>query len=263
MKNQNDQKQSVVAIDGLSYVGKSTIARELANLTGYTYVNTGHMYRAVARLALKRNILPEDREKLVQLTQSADIRFQSTNGILRTMVNGEDWTHAVDEEQTIQFAPTIAAIPEVRNILTERQREYAQKDVIIMEGRDIGTIVFPHAQWKFFVSASFEVRAKRMYKRLPQEEKKKISIRDENFLQRLRALDHSDLSRTVAPLKKAEDAIEYDNSESPDEIEDAWILYYVMNMPKEFGKLIIYSRELVNKAREFKGKEGKIISGKH
>lgn len=258
-------KQNVIAIDGLSYVGKSTIAQSLAKLTQYSYINTGHMYRAVAKLALDRSIPAGDLERLLSMTRGMKIHFENSPVQPRTIVNGQDWTTAMDDDRTVRFAPQIAAIPQIRDILTEQQRAMAQKTTIIMEGRDIGTVVFPHAKWKFFVSASFEVRARRMYKRLPEELKAKISLNDIAFLDKLRLLDESDLNRPVAPLRRADDAIEYDNSESPTETEDALILFYCLQHPEAVkNRYIAHSPETLQSARSCYEKIERASScGKH
>ena len=254
------EKQKVIAIDGLSYVGKSTIARSLAKLTHYTYINTGHMYRGAARLALELGISPEDKTGLIRITEGMKLEFLNDGGDLKTMVNGKDWTKAVDDEAAIRFAPRLAAMPEIRTILTERQRQYAKSQMIIMEGRDIGTVVFPNAEWKFFISAGFEIRVQRMYKRLLEEEKKRFRWDDPKFLEKLTALDESDLNRPVAPLRKAEDAIEYDNSSSPTEEDDALILYYCLKHPAAVQKkFIAHSEETLNQALAFAEKESEKV----
>ena len=258
-------KQNVIALDGLSYVGKSTIAQSLAKLTGYSYINTGHMYRAVAKLALERGIPAGNVEVLSAMTRGMEIHFENSPVQPRTIVNGQDWTTAMDDDRTVRFAPQIAALPAIRDILTEQQRTMAQKTTIIMEGRDIGTVVFPQAKWKFFVSASFEIRARRMYKRLPPELKAKISLTDPAFLDKLRLLDESDLNRPVAPLRKAEDAIEYDNSTSPTEMEDALILYYCLHHPDAVeNHFIPYGLETLRAAQScYEKKERQSMRGKH
>jgi cytidylate kinase len=199
------------------------------------------------------------------MTREMKIHFENSPGQPRTIVNGQDWTTAMDDDRTVRFAPQIAALPQIRDILTEQQRAMAQKTTIIMEGRDIGTVVFPHAKWKFFVSASFEVRARRMYKRLPLELKAKISLSDPEFLDKLRLLDESDLNRPVAPLRKAKDAIEYDNSTSPTEIEDAMILYYCLNHPEAVkDRYIAHGPETLRVARSCCEKnERSSACGKH
>lgn len=256
-------KDNVIAVDGLSYVGKSTIARCLAKLTGYTHLNTGHMYRAVAKLVLDRRLDLNKLFRLLPLVEELNIEFIHDEKGSRTMVDGQDWTSAIDEQTTIQFAPRVAVIPEIRDILTRKQREYAKTQTIIMEGRDIGTLVFPHARWKFFVSASFEVRARRMFKSLKPEERSKIKLNDPLFLDRLRRLDDSDLNRPVAPLRKAADAIEYDNSLGPTEVEDALVLYYCLARPNEIiNNFISYSDAVLKKAK-LCVQEGEMIHGKH
>ncbi len=253
---------NVITIDGLSYVGKSTIARSLAKLTGFTYINTGHMYRALAKLVLDHGLM-KDMKRLLHLANEMKFEFRYHSDGSHIIVNGKDWTAAVDDEAVVRFAPEIAVIPEIRNILTQRQKEYAHTKTIIMEGRDIGTAVFPNARWKFFVSASFEVRAKRMHKRLSPEEQSKTRLDDPMFLERLKRLDDSDLNRPISPLRKAENAIEYDNSLSPTEEEDALILFYGCQCPKEIiNDYMAYSDATLQKARLCLEK-GEMIRGNH
>ena len=251
-------QENVIAIDGYSYVGKSTIARSLARRTGFTYINTGHMYRAVAKRVLDDRIPLEDKKNLLAMVENTTFEFRNAGKECRTIVNGLDWTTALDGDATIRQTPPIAAMLEVRDILTQRQREFASRQTIIMEGRDIGTIVFPKAQWKFFVTAGFEVRTMRIYKSLSPEEKKKVSANDAKFVERLKYLDQTDLNRTVAPLRKALDAIEYDNSGSPSEEEDAIILHYCMvGLEPNVSKLVRYSQEFLQNAQR------ELAHGKH
>jgi CMP/dCMP kinase len=140
-------------------------------------------------------------------------------------VNGADWTDQLAAPDLVSAASRVASIPEVRDILTGKQREYAQTQTLIMEGRDIGSVVFPDAFWKFFVTASEEIRAKRMFKTLSPEEKVKAGDW-QKMLPRVQEIDHNDRNRKVAPLRMAEDAWVYDNSLSPSADEDAAVLHY-------------------------------------
>lgn len=226
---------NVIAIDGPSYVGKSTISKSLAELMGYTFINTGHMYRTIAKKCLDAKIAPENRSAVCELAGRTDIQFRTTSEGTLTFVDGEDWTAKLGAAEIVLFASKIAPIPELREQLTEMQRAYAQKETIVMEGRDIGSVVFPDARWKFFVTASVEIRAWRMYKLMTPEEKKSCS--DYHVLiPKIEELDRSDMSRAIAPLKKADDAIVYDNSDSPSEKQDALILQYYLTHGEELMK---------------------------
>ncbi len=217
----------VIAIDGPSYVGKSTVSRSLAELMGYTYVNTGHMYRAVARLCLAKGIALDHAGTVSRVAHDLKIRFETEKGFCRTIVEEEDWSKSLDEYETVLAASKVAKVAEVRQALTEKQRAYAKQQMIVMEGRDIGSVVFPDAVWKFFITASLEVRAKRMYKMIGPD--KRSSEDYKSLISKVQELDEVDMKRQIAPLKMAEDAILYDNSDSPSEIQDALILQYYIN----------------------------------
>jgi cytidylate kinase len=163
----------VIAIDGPAYVGKSSISKALSELTGFTFINTGHMYRAVAKKCLGRGVLAEDESSVAGIAQEIRIDFKRTGADTLTLVDGEDVTHGLDASEIVLGASRIAKIPALREILTSIQRGYAQRQTIIMEGRDIGSQVFPDAEWKFFITASLEVRARRMLKMMDLETRKK------------------------------------------------------------------------------------------
>ncbi len=249
----------VIAIDGLSCVGKSTIAQALARMTGATYINTGYMYRAIGKLALQQKIDAQDQARVIALAQAMQFEFRVLESYSHIFVNGEDWTRILDDNAAIQLASKIAVIREVRDIFTQRQRECAQLKAIVMEGRDIGTVVFPDAQWKFFVSASFDVRIQRLYRLFSAEEMEKIKGDEAGFLKRL---DQSDLTRTFGAVQRAGDAVEYDNSSSPNAEEDALVLNYYIKHPEEIqNRLITHGETVMQKARRFA--EGGVASGKH
>ncbi len=243
---------NVIAIDGPSYVGKSTISKSLAEVMGRTYINTGHMYRAIAKAAITKKVSQEDGKGITELARSLDIRFQTGKRVSKTVVNGEDWTHALEAHDVIFFASKIASIPELRQMLTDRQRGYAKHETIIMEGRDIGSVVFPDAEWKFFITASLDVRARRMHK-VMDENPKKACPDYRTLIPKVKELDEADMKRTIAPLKIARDAMVYDNSDSPSEMQDALILQYYIN---HWG-------EILNNSTLLKQHAQREISGKH
>lgn len=219
--------QEVIAIDGVSYVGKSSIAKALSQLIGFPYINTGHMYRALAKLALESSVCANDKSSLLKILEKTSIKFSASEGEWRTIVNGKDWTDILDNSEIVLFSSKIATIPKIRQILTEIQRNYAQKQTIIMEGRDIGSVVFPNAHWKFFITASVEVRAKRMMKMMQNE--KNAVLDYTSLIQKVKQIDESDKTRKIAPLIEAPDAFIYDNGESPSAEQDALILKYYMD----------------------------------
>ncbi len=203
----------VIAIDGPAYVGKSQIAQAVARDLKYEFINTGHMYRAIARISLEETIAADDEESLMELP--CEIYFEKG----RTIVNGNDWTQGLDKVEIVETAGKVAKLPRVREKLTALQREYAKKQWIVMEGRDIGTVVFPDAEWKFFVTASEEIRARRVLKMLTPEEKGTIDFAA--ALEKIRQIDSADKNRKIAPLRQAADAYVYDNTDSPSAQEDA------------------------------------------
>ena len=229
--------QNVIAIDGVAYSGKSTVASALAKLTGYAYVNTGHMYRAVAKMVLARSqeLTFDDDEGVFAVAQKMRIVFRNKKGSLKTIVNGSDWTHVLDQYEVVQGASRVAAYPKVRALLTERQRCFLGDAPLIMEGRDIGTTVFPRARWKFFITASLEVRAKRMVQLMSLAEKRKappVKV----LMKQIHQIDERDRARKVSPLRVAKDAILYDNSAIPSPEQDALILHYYLRQPAEIVK---------------------------
>jgi len=216
-------KTSVIAIDGPSYVGKSSISRALAELTGFIFINTGHMYRAVAHRCLVEGVLAENEADVLRLARGMKIEFKKNGRDCLTVVDGRDMTDGLNAPEVVLTASRIAKLPALRDVLTAQQRGYARQQTIIMEGRDIGSEVFPDAEWKFFVTASLEIRAYRMWKMM--DEKERQAMPDSRVLiPKIQELDENDMKRKIAPLKKAEDAIVYDNTDSPTAMQDARVL---------------------------------------
>jgi cytidylate kinase len=219
---------NVIAIDGPCYAGKSTIALALARLTGYTYINTGHMYRTVAKEALQQGISLTDIEAIISIAEALSICFEQQDDSCRTIVNGEDLTDSLDSLQIASGAAQIASYTELRQVLTDMQRSYAGGEPVIFEGRDIGSVVFVDAVWKFFITASVEVRAKRMKKILMKTQNESL-LDMTTLMATIDERDERDQKRIIAPLKMANNAILYDNSDSPSAAQDALILQYYMN----------------------------------
>ena len=224
--------KNLITIDGPSYVGKSTIARELSKLLGFTFVNTGHMYRSVAKYAIDLGLDYKEREKIFKIAQSIKFEYKTINGNVRTIVNGEDFTEKLHYPEIVSYSSKIAQISDLRDALTEKQRLLAEKGKTIFEGRDLGTVVFPNAEWKFFITASLDIRALRMKKNLFQRNPdQEISL--ESLIKKVSKIDDRDINREIAPLIQANDAIMYDNSDSPSEKQDAIILQYYINNTNE------------------------------
>ena len=202
-------KNIVVAIDGYSSCGKSTIAKELARHAGYTYVDTGAMYRAVA-LYLLQNDQPMDCDTLQDLLQGIHITFSlQPDGSQHTILNGEDVEHLIRTLEVGNMASKISPIRQVRQYLVAQQQAMGQQKAIVMDGRDIGTVVFPNAELKLFLTASPQVRAKRRYDELKAKGENPIM---EDVLADINDRDYRDSHRTESPLRQAEDAVVVDNS---------------------------------------------------
>ncbi|MDE6265724.1 MAG: (d)CMP kinase [Muribaculaceae bacterium] len=203
----------IIAIDGYSSSGKSTMARSLAAEIGYRYIDSGAMYRAVTLYAIRHNLITPDGsvDKLSLNNSLNDIKidFKVTDGKQLTVLNGEIVEGEIRRMEVSNLVSIIAAIPEVRHDLVAKQQELGKEKGIVMDGRDIGTTVFPDAEMKIFVDASPETRATRRYKELSD---KGIATTYEEVLANVVKRDHLDRTREESPLRCADDAIKIDNS---------------------------------------------------
>ncbi len=207
-------KKIIIAIDGYSSTGKSTVAKQLADYLGYIYVDTGAMYRAITLYAMQKGYISEnhfDKKSLVNDLQNIQITFKlnSKTGKNEVYLNGKNVEKQIRTLEVSKFVSPIATISEVRKKLVEQQQELGKEKGIVMDGRDIGTVVFPNAELKIFMTASLETRAKRRYKELV-DTGEKISYKD--IVDNVKERDFIDTTREDSPLKKAKDAIEIDNS---------------------------------------------------
>ncbi len=202
-------KQIVVAIDGYSSCGKSTIAKALAKHAGYTYVDTGAMYRATA-LAANRAGVAHEEEGIIALLPSVQISFLQTESGQHVCLNGEDVESQIRTLEIGNLASQISTIGAVRRFLVEQQQKMGEAKGIVMDGRDIGTVVFPHAELKLFLTASPEIRAQRRYDELVAKGETPVFA---EVLADVEDRDYRDTHRQESPLRQADDAVVVDNSD--------------------------------------------------
>lgn len=207
-------KKITIAIDGFSSTGKSTLAKQLAKELGYVYVDTGAMYRAVAYFAMQHNLVSEnhlDVAGLIAELPNIHLRFQfnPTLGFAEMFLNNENIENQIRTIEVSRMVSKVAEISEVRAKLVEQQQAMGNEKAIVMDGRDIGTVVFPKAELKLFMTASAKTRAQRRFDELAE---KGQNITFEDVLQNVEERDYIDTNRADSPLVKAVDAIEIDNS---------------------------------------------------
>lgn len=228
-------KKIIIAIDGYSSSGKSTMARDLAKRIGYVYVDSGAMYRAVTLYAMRHGMVnPDGTIKVAELVTALPqihIGFQAAgaDGIQHTLLNGEDVETEIRDMAVSNLVSPVAVIPVVRERMVALQQEYGEKKGIVMDGRDIGTTVFPNAELKIFVCASPEERARR---RLKEMHEKGENVTYDEVYKNVVERDHIDTTRAVSPLRKAPDAIELDNGAMTKEEQIDWLLQRVKEVTK-------------------------------
>ena len=204
------KQKLTVAIDGPSGAGKSTVAKSLARRLGYFYIDTGAMYRAVALKGKEEGISTEDDEALYRWISSIDMTFVAEGEETRLLCSGEDMTDAIRSPEMSGLASDMSKRKGVREALVEKQREMGREGGVVLEGRDIGTVVFPNADIKFYLDARTEERARRRFKELTE---KGIKVDLEKTIKEMIQRDHNDMSRALSPLKKADDAILIDSTD--------------------------------------------------
>ncbi len=199
-----------IAIDGPAGAGKSTIAKKVAKELGFIYVDTGAMYRAMALFFIRQNVKPEEKEKVETLCRQAKITICYKDGQQLVLLNGEDVTGLIRQEEVGNMASATSAIPQVRAQLLSQQQDLANSENVVMDGRDIGTVVLPDAQVKIYLTASAKVRAARRCLELIQRgEEADEAVIEAQIIER----DQRDMNREISPLRQAQDAVLVDSSE--------------------------------------------------
>ncbi len=225
-----------IAVDGYSSTGKSTIAKRLAAALGYIYVDTGAMYRAVTLFALNNGFIGTQDDILGLVKQLPKIKLKfvpnKETGRSEMYLNGKNVEEEIRTMKVSRQVSKVAAIGEVRTKLVEMQQQMGKDKGIVMDGRDIGTVVFPDAELKLFMTASPEIRATRRYKELLDKGEK---VTFEEVLKNVQERDRIDSTRSISPLKKAKDAIEFDNSD--------------MGLEEQFERIHEFAKRVIGKGR--------------
>lgn len=202
----------IIAIDGHSGCGKSSTAKKVAAILGYTYIDSGAMYRAVTLYFLKHRISLDSRDQIAHALSQIEIQFRrnESSGVQETYLNGENVEQAIRDMEISEHVSAVSAIPLVRDAMVARQRQLAQGQGVVMDGRDIGTVVFPDADLKVFMTARSEVRAARRQKEMSEKGMMRpLEEIERNLIER----DQKDSERAMSPLRQAEDAIVIDTSD--------------------------------------------------
>jgi len=202
-------RKLIIAIDGPVGSGKSTLARRVAALLGYVYIDTGAMYRALALKALRRGVALDAGDALDALAADTKIDLRALDGTQQVLLDGEDVTGAIRTAEVSQSASKIAVLPGVRHVLVAEQRRAGHRGGVVMEGRDIGTVVFPDAELKIFLTASPEARAARRWR---EHQLKGEALGFEQTLDEIHERDRRDRERTTSPLVRAPDAVVVDST---------------------------------------------------
>ncbi len=227
-------KKIIIAIDGHSSCGKSTMAKALAQKTGYTYIDTGAMYRAVTLFALRNGLIAEGKinaDELEQKLPQVTIGFMYDNeGMQHTLLDGQDVEREIRGMEVSQNVSPISALPFVREAMVAQQRIMGKAGAVVMDGRDIGTTVFPDAELKIFVTARDDVRAQRRFDEMVQKGENPVF---DEVLENVRQRDWIDSHREVSPLRQADDAIVLDNSDMSMSEQDEWLMGHFLKATAE------------------------------
>lgn len=230
----SSEKKITIAVDGYSSSGKSTMAKQLAKTIGYRYIDSGAMYRAVTLAAMRAGLVGKDSDpdidRVIELLPTLSIDFEITPTGQNTILNGENVEHEIRSLEVSSCVSPIAAIPAVRHALVRMQRSMGDSKGIVMDGRDIGTVVFPDAEMKVFCDASAEKRA---FRRFEELKAKGADVSYEEVLENVKTRDHIDETRDESPLRCASDAIRLDNSDMTFEEQNNWLLNLYNSKIKE------------------------------
>lgn len=230
MNSDSSLRPIIIAIDGFSSSGKSTMAKALAKTIGYRYIDSGAMYRAVTLHALRHGLIAPDgtidEAALVASLPDLSIDFRPGPDGQHTLLNGEDVEKEIRTMEVSDHVSPVAAIAAVRRDLVRRQQQFGAEKGIVMDGRDVGTTIFPNAELKIFVNAAAETRARRRYEELRA---KGMEADYEKVLENVRSRDHIDMTRAESPLRRAADAIDIDNSSMTPDEQNAWLLAQFRN----------------------------------
>jgi cytidylate kinase len=199
----------IIAIDGPSGSGKSTTARLLARRLDYLYIDTGAMYRAVTVKVLREAVNPEDGDAVAEIAEGCDIRLEAAGDGLRVLLDGEDVSDEIRTPEVTRHVSTVSEVPHVREVLVEAQRVMGEEGGVVLEGRDIGTVVFPGADLKIFMEAELRIRAERRCAELAE---RGIEVSAEDVANDMLRRDEHDSGRFHSPLRRAEDAVVVDTS---------------------------------------------------
>lgn len=226
-----------IAIDGFSSTGKSTVAKQLANALEYLYVDSGAMYRAITLYAMRRECVENNQihtERLISILPEASLEFKynASLGYGEMFLNGENVETEIRKMDVSKLVSKVSVIPEVRKKLVAIQKEMGKRKGVVMDGRDIGTVVFPDAELKIFMTASAQKRASRRYKELLD---KGEEVTYEQILKNVEERDRIDSSREISPLKRTADAIPFDNSD--------------MGLEEQFERIYAFATKLIDKKK--------------
>lgn len=225
-------RKLIIAIDGPVGSGKSTVARRVAELLGYTYLDSGAMYRALAWKALGRGVPLDSAEKLEALARETRIDLEPTAGGLRVRLDGADVTQEIRSAEVSQASSKIAQFPGVRKLLVAEQRRAGAQGGVVMEGRDIGTVVFPDADLKIYLDATVEVRAERRWR---EHQQKGDAIELARTVEEVHERDRRDRERETSPLVRAPDAVLVDNT-AMDVEETSRLIVLLAQVKQDYGK---------------------------